>query len=223
MKTLPNQELRQTVHERVREFVLSSVIAPGGKIDETILAAELGVSKTPVREALFKLSHDGIVKILPNRGSFKAKLTKEDMLDIMETRELLEGLAVRYAADNATSHDIRELRALHKPFEREGFNAELYPEVDKQFHFTLFRLSGRSHLIHILQNLDSFNAMLRQELFESSERVRVSVARHSRIIAALEARDGKTAEKLVRKSIRTSLDYLTKQLFPQEAVNSHGG
>jgi DNA-binding GntR family transcriptional regulator len=220
MRTLPDQELREKVHEKVREFVLSSAVSSGSKIDETVLAAELGVSKTPVREALFKLSHDGIVKILPNKGSFKVKLTKEDILDIMETRELLEGLALRYAAENTTSRDIKDLRALHKPFQREGFNAELYPEVDRQFHFALFRLSGRSRLIHILENLDHFNTMLRWEHFRGPERVRISVERHAEIISALEARDGKLAEKLVRKSIRDSLGYLMKQLYPQKGLHS---
>jgi DNA-binding GntR family transcriptional regulator len=216
MRTLPDQEFRQSIHEKVREFVLSSTIAPGGKIDEAMLAAELDVSKTPVREALFKLSHDGIVKILPNRGSFKVELTKDDVRDIMETRELLEGLAVRYAAENATSHDIAELRELHKPFQRKGFNAELYPEVDRQFHFALFQLSGRSRLINILQNLDNFNTMLRREHFRGLERVQISVERHAEIIRALEARDGKKAERLVKKSIRESLDYLMKQFDLQK-------
>jgi len=216
MRTVPDEGFRRGIHEKVRAFVLSEAIVPGGKIDEASLAAELGVSKTPVRETLFQLSHDGIINILPNKGSFKVKLMRDDMLDIMETRELLEGLAVKCAAANATSHDISKLKELHKPFRRRTFESELYPEVDRQFHFALFELSGRNRLTHILRNLDDFNSMLRRELFRNPDRVRISVERHMEIIGTLEARDGRAAERLVRKSIKASLDYLMKQFYEQK-------
>jgi DNA-binding GntR family transcriptional regulator len=214
MRTLPDQKLKQTVHERVRNFVLSNRVKPGAKIDESALALELGVSKTPVREVLFKFSQDGIVKIVLNKGCFKVKLTEKDVLDIMEIRELLEGLAARYAAENATAQDLQEMRVLHEPFAGVDFeaNVTLYAEVDEKFHSLLFRLSEQGRLIQMLQNLNCFNSMLRQELFGSPERIKKSVKGHAAIIKALEARDGKRAERTVRRVVRASRKYLMRVL-----------
>ena len=116
-KIVTNRNLRQKVFEKVRDFVLFGEIPPGSKINEGKIAKALGVSKTPVREALSKLAHEGLVNIVPNRGSFKVKLSAKDILDVMAIREVLEALCIRLAAINLTNGEIQKMKAIFEDFE----------------------------------------------------------------------------------------------------------
>jgi DNA-binding GntR family transcriptional regulator len=115
-KIITNRNLRQKVFEKVRDLVLFGEIPPGSKINEGKIAKTLGVSKTPVREALSKLAHEGLVNIVPNRGSFKVKLSEKDILDVMAIREVLEALCIRLAAINLTKGEIRKMKAIFEDF-----------------------------------------------------------------------------------------------------------
>ena len=207
------KNLRQLVYESVRDFVTSSNVPPGAKIDEEKLAEELGVSKTPIREALSKLAHDGIVEIIPNRGSFKATLSEDSIREIMELRDGIEGIAAYLAARHVTPEDIKRMKDLHKPFKGAALKINLgaYVKADEEFHAILFKLSGNSRIVQLSDTINRFNVLLREELFKDPERAKISMQGHEEIIKALEKRDGDRAERILKGSIRETLQYLLTQ------------
>jgi DNA-binding GntR family transcriptional regulator len=212
------KNLRQLVYESVRDFVTSSNVPPGAKIDEEKLADELGVSKTPIREALSKLAHDGFVDIIPNRGSFKATLSKENIREVMELRDGIEGIAAYLAAQHVTPEDIKRMKDLHKPYKGAGLmrNFGTYVKADQEFHAILFRLSGNTRIIQMIDAINRFNIQLREELFRNPKRVRISIKGHEEIIKALEKKDGDKAERILKTSIRETLEYLLNEFSRNE-------
>jgi len=223
MKTSAERNLREEVYTAIRDYVVSVNVPPGFKIDEEALARNLGVSKTPVRESLSKLAYDGIVEIIPNRGSFKARPSKDDIEEIMEIREELEGLAFRLAAERLSLRDIRQLKALHDPFMKGPLDGKMesYSETDKKFHSIIIRASGRKRLIRMLETLEVLGVMLRLQVFNDPQHIRRSIKGHQEMIAALENKNGKLAERLLRKNIRMTKNRLTK-LFTGRSANAIG-
>lgn len=207
------KNLRQLVYESVRDFVTGINVPPGAKIDEERLAEELGVSKTPIREALSKLAHDGIVEIIPNRGSFKMTLSEDSIREIMELRDGIEGTAAYLAARHVTPGDIKRMKQIHKPFKGAGLkiNLDAYVKADEEFHAILLRLSRNSRIVQLSDNINRFNILLREELFKDPERVKISMQGHEEIIKALEKKDGDRAERIMKHSIRETLRYLLVQ------------
>ena len=108
----PDQELTSTIHDSLRVAIVSGRLAPNQRINQDAVARELGVSKTPVREALRWLERDGLVRLEPNRGAFVAEFTDRDLFEIYELRELLEPHAAAIACAVATRADVAELRDL---------------------------------------------------------------------------------------------------------------
>jgi DNA-binding GntR family transcriptional regulator len=208
-KILTNRNLRQNVYEEVRNFVVNEVI-PGEKINEDELAIKLGVSKTPVREALSKLAHDGIVKIIPNRGSYKIKLSKEDILEIMVIREALEGLCIRLTIANITDKIIKRLKAILDDFETKYLDKDLtrYPETMLKFYTLIYDTAKNQRLIQIIKSMYDLTNMFRLLYFSNPERVSHSLKVHREFIDVLEKRDEELAEKIRKDMIRSAYEYL---------------
>lgn len=207
-------DLGRQVYERVRDFVVSQELPPGAKVDEDLLARKLGVSRSPVREALSRLSQDGIVEIVPNRGAFKIRLGPDDIMEIMEIRAALHGLAIRLAARRVTNEAIEAMKALFNPFEngQAPIDYRAYIEADKRFHDMLDGLCGRKRLLKLIDVFDQLSCILRQQAFRDPRRVKASLRGHLSIIEALEQRDPVAAEKRLRKSIAAAADYLIRML-----------
>ncbi len=110
-KLINNEDLRSQTYKILKNMIITREIAPGKKISEETLAQEIGVSRTPIREALFRLEHEGIVKIIPRRGAFVVKPSKENIIEILQVREALEALIVRLVTPLLDESDIRELRS----------------------------------------------------------------------------------------------------------------
>lgn len=195
-RIVTNRNIRQKSYELIRDHIVSNEVPPGTKINEGELARELGVSKTPVREALSKLAHEGIVEIIPNRGSFKVKLSKEDLLEIMTIRETLEGLCVRLAAEHADNKAIKKLKAILDEFDESNLerNFSHYPEALKRFHTIIYSLSKSPRLIRIIKSMYDLTHTFRLLYFNNPERVRRSLRAHRELISALEKKDGELAE-----------------------------
>jgi len=209
-KILTYRNLRQNVYEAVRNFVVSPEVPPGGKINEDELANKLGVSKTPVREALSKLAHDGIVEIIPNRGAYKVKLTKEDLREIMLIRETLEGLCVRLAVENINEKVIQRLNAILNQFEEKYLEKDFsrYPEAHLKFHNLLHNTSKSQRLIRIIQSMYDLINMVRLQYFSNPDNIKRSLRFHKELVDALEKRDGELAEKIRTDMLRSTYQYL---------------
>lgn len=211
-KIITNRNLRQIVYESVRNHIVSPDVSPGAKIDEEALANDLGVSKTPVREALSKLAHDGILEIIPNRGAYKVKLSRNDLLEIMIIRETLEGLCVRLAAKHVNHKTINNLKSILDDFENNFLESDIsrYPEALKKFHTSLYSMSKSPRLIRIIQSIYDLTRLFRLQYFNNSERVKRSLRTHRELIDALERGDGELAEKTLKEAIQFAYESLMK-------------
>lgn len=110
----PNLPLR--AYEIIKGWIVNQDLGPGMKLQEDALAERLGVSRTPIREALSRLAHEGLVTMVPRRGTFVVDLTQEDIVDLYEVREAIEGMAARLAARRRTAEQLRQMQAAFAPF-----------------------------------------------------------------------------------------------------------
>jgi len=213
-----NRNLRQKVFESLKNFIISDQVLPGVKIEEDTLARNLGVSKTPIREALSKLAHEGIVKIVPNRGSYKVKITKEDLMEIMLIREALEGLCIRLAAANMNNEVIEKLKALLDDFETNYLEKDIYryTETNLKFYDLIYKTAKSPWLIRIIQSTRDLTQLLRLMLLKDPERVRYSLKAHRDLIEAFEKRDVRLAERIRRDMLRTGYESYIRMLEERE-------
>jgi DNA-binding GntR family transcriptional regulator len=170
------------------------------RLDERKLAADLGISRTPVREALAQLEREGFVRSVPRRGLYVARKSKREVIELIAAWAALESMAARLITQAAKDEDIAALRRMFATFEGGQVEAKLdeYSEVNIEFHQTLIRMSGNSVLIELAENLFTHMRMIRRKTIAEMDRADRSIRDHMNIIEALEARDTSRAEELVR-------------------------
>ena len=188
------------------------------KLDERQLAARLGVSRTPVREALAVLEQKGIVKIVPRRGAFVVRKTKREILDMIRVWAALEGTAAAMITERASDDDIAQLREMFATFTDDGeirAHIDEYSETNINFHQALISLSGCELVKEITDNLFLHIRAMRMRSISERDRAQRSIIDHMHIIEALEQRDRDEAERAVRnhsldlaKHIELYTDYL---------------
>jgi DNA-binding GntR family transcriptional regulator len=196
IKTVPNIKLE--VYKIIREGIASREIPAGTQLKESDLVEKLGVSKTPIREALNQLSKEGIVEIYPRKGAFVKHWTKQEVLELFLIREVLEGLAVRLATKSLNKTSIEKLEEYFENYETKTAS---YAEADEQFHSDIVNGCGSKYLVTLINNLQDSVQMpeLRKLSFRSPDRIRESVAEHLRIIKAMKEGNEKKAEELARE------------------------
>jgi DNA-binding GntR family transcriptional regulator len=171
------------------------------RLDERQLSQALGVSRTPIREAMTLLEQEGFLRTVPRRGVFIIRKTKKQILEMIEMWAALESMAARLATLNASDEDIGQLRHMFDNFRSDtpSENIEEYSEANIAFHQAIIRLSG-SHLMgETLENLFIHVRAIRRMTISQSDRAARSIVDHMRIIEALEQRDTELAERLVRQ------------------------
>jgi DNA-binding GntR family transcriptional regulator len=205
---LGNRNLRDKVYEVVRNHVISHEVAAGGKINEDFLSKALGVSKTPIREALAKLAHDGIVEIRPNRGSYKVKLSNDDILEILTIREVIEGLCFRLAAKNINDQMIRKLRGILDDFEIRYLEQDFlrYSETLSKFYSLIYNTAKSPRLTRIIQGMYDLTQMLRSQIFSTPESVKRSLKLHRELVNLLEKQDAEKAEQYRKNMLRVGYE-----------------
>ena len=171
------------------------------RLDERQLSESLGVSRTPIREAMTVLEQEGFLRTVPRRGVFIVRKTKKQIVEMIEMWAALESMAARLATVNASDEDIAELRTMFDEF-RNATPAEHideYSDANIAFHQAIIRLSG-SHLMgKTIENLFIHVRAIRRLTISQSDRASRSINEHMQIIEALEARDTEGAERLVRQ------------------------
>ena len=170
------------------------------RLDERRLSLELGISRTPIREAMTLLEQEGFVRTLPRRGIFVVKKTKRELVEMITVWAALESMAARLVTLHATDAEIAGLRRLMKAFEsgNEG-HIEEYSDANIAFHQAIIRMSGCALLSELTENLFIHMRAIRKITIHQDNRAARSITDHMRIIEALEARDTEMAESLVRK------------------------
>jgi len=170
------------------------------RLDERQLAQDLGISRTPVREAMAQLEREGFVRSVPRRGIFVVRKTKQEVIELITAWAALESMAARLITLNASDEDVATLRRMFVTFENGQLHAKLdeYSEVNIEFHQSIIRMSRNRVLIDLAENLFTHMRMIRRKTIGEDDRADRSIRDHMNIIHALEARDTDRAESLVR-------------------------
>jgi DNA-binding GntR family transcriptional regulator len=170
------------------------------RLDERQLASDLGVSRTPVREALAQLEREGFIRSIPRRGIYVVRKTRSEVIELITAWAALEGMAARLATQHASDQQISALRQMFATFEGGEVQAKLdeYSEVNIEFHQAIIRMSHNQVLIDMAENLFTHMRMIRRKTIGEMDRADRSIRDHIHIIEALEARNTNRAEELVR-------------------------
>jgi len=182
------------------------------RLDERQLAQDLGISRTPVREAMAQLEREGFVRSVPRRGVYVVRKTKQEVIELITAWAALEGMAARLITQNASDQEISALRAMFATFENGTLHAKLdeYSEVNIEFHQTIIRMSHNHVLIDLAENLFTHMRMIRGKTIGEKDRADRSIRDHMTIIEALEARDTERAEALVRDHALGLADHVAR-------------
>jgi DNA-binding GntR family transcriptional regulator len=199
------------VCDLLRNRIIANEFAYGAKLTEDSLAKELGVSRTPVREAFNRLAQEGLVNVFPGRGAFVVTLSISDMIQLLEIRETLEGMAARLATCRLTKTNLEKLRRqMEVELEKTvGNDYTGYLDVDRRFHESVISASGNQHLSQLMKSLRDRIQMVRHRSVILPGRARKSFQEHLQIIDALAARDPDLAEERIRTHIRNVKSDLT--------------
>lgn len=191
--------LREVVFNTLREAILTGELEPGEHLMEVKLANKLGVSRTPIREAIRKLELEGLVVMTPRRSAEVAKITKEDLTDVLEVRRVLETLAIELCCRNRTDEDITTLQENLKKF-KSCINANNVTEIattDVQFHEVIYNSTGNRRLNQILYNLREQMYRYRLEYIKDRQTRKNLVLEHEEIINAIKEKDVERAKKAI--------------------------
>jgi DNA-binding GntR family transcriptional regulator len=182
------------------------------RLDERQLASDLGISRTPVREAMAQLEREGFVRSVPRRGVYVVRKTKNEVIELIQAWAALESMAARLITTNATADEIAQLRKMFGKFENGTLHAKLdeYSEVNIEFHQTIIRMSHNHVLIDLAENLFTHMRMIRRKTIGEQDRAARSIRDHMNIIEALEARATERAEDLVRDHALGLADHVAK-------------
>ncbi|MBP1765885.1 MAG: transcriptional regulator [Firmicutes bacterium] len=188
--------LRNKVFQHIKSQIIKGVYAPGDTILETKLADELGVSRTPVREAVWLLEVEGLVETTSKKGAIVVGISAKDVADIFAIRQLLEGLAARWAATKITETEIKEMQKICdlSEFYAHKRDMEELAKLDDRFHQLVYEASGSKMLNLTLKNLHEYVQPARLHSINIENRFSESVTEHHALLEAFRNKDAATAE-----------------------------
>lgn len=205
--------LREMVFESLREAIIQGRLKPGERLMEIQLAEEMGVSRTPVREAIRKLELEGFVVMVPRKGAYVAGISVKDIVDVFEVRAALEGLAAGLAAERITEEELEELeRALVKTYEVSSYDLEALVETDTKFHELIYRASRNERLAQIITNLADQIQRFRTTSLSQPGRTIHALEEHKQIVEAISERNVELAQTLAREHIENAEQSLLNAL-----------
>lgn len=199
IRNRPN--LSEAVYEVIKEGLVNGTLEPGTKIKEEEIARQLGVSRTPVREAIHKLEREGLVEIIPRYGTFIVSISPKDVREIYDIRGALEALALRSGFSRIDKKKLLEMGELHKRCEQPVKKGDLdsFIEVDAKFHDLIIKASGNDRLIRLMWNLKNQIRVSKLESLSVPGRAEKSLKEHENIISAVFEGDKEKAERLLRE------------------------
>lgn len=200
--------LRGKVFESIREDILSGRYKQNTELKEATIGAELGVSRTPVREALRQLELEGLVTIIPNRGAYVNMITAKDVQDIYIIRSMLEGLCARWATENITKEQLENLEETLclSEYHTQKKNYEKLYELDSLFHEQMYSASNSRILNHVLSDFHDYVKMVRKATISSNTRSVKSTEEHRAIFEAIRSKDADRAEELAKHHVKRTIE-----------------
>ncbi|MCD9022461.1 GntR family transcriptional regulator [Cohnella silvisoli] len=208
---LEKQSMSVDLAEFIKQQILDGQLNPGDRIVETKVAKELGISQTPVREAIRQLSGEGIITIVPNRGPMVRTFDMKDIFEVYSLRSMLEGLAIRLAVQHATDEDIEELVQFLADMKRKCADdtVDSLLQESSYIHQSIIRLSQHSRLSASYNSI-TFHISLAGRILGRVSTKQKEVDQHAELIDALVRRDPDHAEKVMRKHILRSFNEFRK-------------
>lgn len=216
--------LRDLVFEALREAIISGELKAGERLMEVQLAEEMGVSRTPVREAIRKLELEGLVEMVPRKGAYVSGMSVKDAMDVFEICESLEGLAAGLAAQRITEEELVSLKQTLEEMDAAVKEKDLQTVIkkDAEFHQIMFTASRNGRLAQTINNMREHIERFRVQSLSNPERMTVFLKEHDKIYDALVSRDSEKAEALAREHIRRSEENVVKILKKKEAHREGG-
>ena len=215
--------LRDVVFNTLRQAILKGELKPGERLMEIQLANKLGVSRTPVREAIRTLELEGLVLMIPRKGAEVAEITRQDMEDVLEVRTALEELAVKDACDHITDAQLSELKKASNEFKKallEGKDLVTCADADMHFHDVILSATNNRRLIQMLNNLSEQMYRYRMEYLKDERTHKTLIEEHDAIRRALKKHDKVKAGAAIRVHIdnqkRSILESLTEKEEDEE-------
>jgi DNA-binding GntR family transcriptional regulator len=202
---LAPRALYQEVAERLRERIFNRELEPGSWIDEQKLTAELGISRTPLREALKVLAVEGLVTMKVRRGAYVTEMSTDDVHQVYHLLALLESDAAGDVARQASPEDLAQLRALHDRLEHEVHQREFFFATNEAFHLQLLTIAGNRWRQQIVADLRKVMKLNRHHSLFKQGRPEESLTEHRALMEALERRDGALATRLMRAHFDSGL------------------
>lgn len=195
--------LRDVVFNTLRQAILRGELQPGERLLEIHLADKLGVSRTPIREAIRKLELEGLVLMIPRKGAVVAEITEKSLRDVLEVRRALEELAIKLACEKIIDEEIEELKVAAKEFESalKTGDVTVFAEADVKFHDIIYRTTDNQRLIQLLYNLREQMYRYRVEYLKRKDSHETLLAEHQHIIEMLANRDVEHAVEAVCKHV----------------------
>ena len=182
-----HKSLRELVYDRLRELIVVGELKPGTRLMEVDLANEMGVSRTPIREAIRKLEQENLVVIKERRGAYVSEISVKSMIDILEVQSNLEGLAAYLAAYRMNKSQQEELLETQNAFEKAVASGDVnrIMEMDERFHDQLVQSSQNDHLIRLVEQLNESVVRFRYIYYQDLRRVEEMIPEHQSILDAI--------------------------------------
>lgn len=210
--------LRDVVFNTLREAILKGDLKPGERLMELQLASKLGVSRTPIREAIRMLEQEGLAVTTPRKGAEVAKMTLKDMEDVLEIRDALDELAVRIACQKITDEQLKQLEDVKELFEKntQTNNVKNIAEADVSFHDVIYEATGNPKLVTLLNNLREQVYRYRVEYIKDSKNYPTLIAEHEAILDSLKNRDVKNAVEAMHVHVANQAEAVKMVIQEQE-------
>lgn len=204
--------LRGRVFNKLREDILSGKYEEHEELKEVAIGEELGVSRTPVREAFRQLELEGLIQIVPNKGAYVTGITAKDVKDIYMIRSSLEGMCARLATENITTEQLEELEenVYLASFHASKGHMEQMAELDNRFHHILYEACDSKMLQKLLQDFHQYVMRVRRKTLSTKERGIASNEEHRLIMEAIKEKNANEAERLANLHMNNAYDNMVK-------------
>nr|WP_330372944.1 GntR family transcriptional regulator [Lacrimispora celerecrescens] len=210
--------LRDVVFNTLRQAILKGELAPGERLMEIQLAERLGVSRTPIREAIRKLELEGLVLMIPRKGAEVAKISEKSLRDVLEVRRSLEELAIELACQRMTPEAVEELERKQEEFKEavEQGNPMEIAETDEAYHDVIYKGTCNDRLVQMINNLREQMYRYRLEYIKDEDKRQILLLEHDNILRAVRQRKVQEAKEAMREHIDNQEITVSKNIKEQE-------
>lgn len=208
-----HKPLREVVYDELKRQILIGEIQPGTRMMEVELADDMGVSRTPIREAIRKLEKEGLVTIEPRRGAYASDICIKDMIDVLEVRQFLEGMAAGMAASNITEDQKQELEKVTEKYKK-AIEAEDTDEIikyDELFHKLIVNASGNQTMVQIVSQVQELALRFRYIYYDDFSRYKSMPAEHMSIEDAIFSGDSLKARSIAEHHVAQLKDFVIEE------------